>query len=190
MESVVAKDPQTESFITLGEFLRLPETEPASEFADGKVIQKVSPRYKHSRLQGFLCEEFNKTLAPVFHASPELRCTFGGRSLVADVAVFRLDRIPRDPSGEFSDDWFLAPDAAVEIRSPGQPATHLYAKLSFCVDEGVLLGVLIDPVARRVVVFRPDHYPEEIAEGGSIEGGEALPGLRIGLAELWGWLRP
>jgi Uma2 family endonuclease len=190
MESVVTpKGPQTESFITLEEFLRLPETEPASEFADGKVIEKVSPQIEHSRIQFMLCLELNRTLNPAFYALPELRCTFAGRSLVPDIAVFRPHRLPRNESGKLAGPIFWAPDAAIEIRSPEQPATHLVGKLGFCVENGVPLGVLVDPVASRVVVFRPGDYPEQIAEDGSIEGGDALPGLRISLAELWGWLR-
>ncbi|MEO1592174.1 MAG: Uma2 family endonuclease, partial [Cyanobacteria bacterium J06632_22] len=37
--------------VSLEAFLRLPETKPASEYADGKVIQKPMPQGKHSRLQ-------------------------------------------------------------------------------------------------------------------------------------------
>jgi hypothetical protein len=42
--------------MTLVEFLALPEEEPALEFADGRVEQKVSPKGKHSGLQGEPCE--------------------------------------------------------------------------------------------------------------------------------------
>jgi len=41
--------------ITLEKFLKLPETEPASEYIDGEIIQKPMPKGRHSRLQGKLC---------------------------------------------------------------------------------------------------------------------------------------
>ncbi|TBR61862.1 hypothetical protein B4U84_14155 [Westiellopsis prolifica IICB1] len=34
--------------LTLAEFLQLPETKPASEYIDGKIIQKPIPQGKHS----------------------------------------------------------------------------------------------------------------------------------------------
>lgn len=37
---------------TLQEFLKLPETKPASEYIDGEVIQKPMPKACHLRLQG------------------------------------------------------------------------------------------------------------------------------------------
>jgi Uma2 family endonuclease len=37
--------------LTLEEFLKLPETKPASEYIEGEIIQKPMPKIKHSRLQ-------------------------------------------------------------------------------------------------------------------------------------------
>lgn len=37
--------------ITLEDFLALPETQPASEYFDGKISQKPMPQGEHSRIQ-------------------------------------------------------------------------------------------------------------------------------------------
>ena len=37
--------------LTLEEFLKLPETEPASEYINGRIIQKPMPQGEHSVLQ-------------------------------------------------------------------------------------------------------------------------------------------
>jgi Putative restriction endonuclease len=37
--------------IAIEEFLKLPETKPASEFIDGQIIQKPMPQGKHSTIQ-------------------------------------------------------------------------------------------------------------------------------------------
>ena len=37
--------------VTLDEFLKLPETKPASEFIDGQIIQKPMPQGKHSSVR-------------------------------------------------------------------------------------------------------------------------------------------
>ena len=69
--------------MTLDEFLALPEEEPALEFGpDGRVTQKVSPKGKHSTLQGEFIELINgfaraRRLALAF---PELRTVFGAWS--------------------------------------------------------------------------------------------------------------
>ena len=38
--------------ISLEEFLQLPETEPASEYINGEIIQKPMHQGKHSTIQG------------------------------------------------------------------------------------------------------------------------------------------
>ena len=50
--------------LTLEEFLRLPEREPALEFDDGVVTQKVSPKAKYSRLQGRLARLIEAIVEP------------------------------------------------------------------------------------------------------------------------------
>jgi Uma2 family endonuclease len=90
--------------ITLEEFLKLPETKPASEYINGQIIQKPMPQGKHSKLQGKLVTTINKVVETqrIALAFPELRCTFGGRSIVPDVAVFAWERIPVDENGDIA----------------------------------------------------------------------------------------
>jgi Uma2 family endonuclease len=73
----------------LEEFLKLPETKPASEFVNGEITQKPMPQGEHSRLQGKLCTAINQIAetAKIAYAFPELRCTFAGRSIVPDISV-------------------------------------------------------------------------------------------------------
>ena len=84
--------------ITLDEFLKLPETKPASEFIDGQIIQKPMPQGKHSTIQSDFILAINTILKPqrIARAYSELRCTYpagsrssvyGGRSIVPDITV-------------------------------------------------------------------------------------------------------
>ena len=50
--------------ISLEEFLALPETKPAQEYVDGKIIQKPMPKGKHSVIQGELIIALNGVLKP------------------------------------------------------------------------------------------------------------------------------
>lgn len=72
--------------LTLEEFLKLPETKPASEYINGKVVQKPMPQgkhRKHSQLQGKLVTAINQVVEgqKIALAFPGLRCTLVGAQL-------------------------------------------------------------------------------------------------------------
>ena len=102
---------------SLEEFLKLPETKPASEYINGEIIQKPMPKGKHSRLQLRLCNSINENTESqkIAYALPKLRCTFGNRSIIPDIAVFKWSRIPFDADGEIPNDFLLSPDWTTEI---------------------------------------------------------------------------
>ncbi len=176
--------------LTLEQFLRLPETKPALEYLQGKVVQKVSPKTTHSVLQTRLVLRIAEHAIPQGLDLPyiELRCTFGGEAIVPDLCVFTKGRIPEDKHGQLVEDVFLPPDLAIEILSPGQPVRNLGAKLSRCVLHGVRLAWLIQPKPRRVFVVRPGQPIETLENGGILEGEDVLPGFSLPLSELFGWL--
>ena len=177
--------------LTLEEFLKLPEDEPALEFEDGLVIQKVSPKGKHSRLQVRLAERVNRVGEPgkLASAFTELRASFGGHSYVPDVVVYRWDRIPRTATGEVADDFLEPPDIAIEIVSPGQSVNALVRRCLWYVDNGVRIALLIDPGDASVVVFRPNSRPSVLREADRIDLSEVLPGFQLRVNELFGTLK-
>lgn len=148
--------------ITLAEFLKIPATKPASEFIDGQIYQKPMPKGKHSTLQIRLADTINEAgfLLQIAYAFPELRCTFGGRSIVPDIAVFRWDRIPLDADGEVANTFELSPDWTIEILSPDQSQTKVTDNILFCLRHQTRLGWLIDPDEKAVICFQPNQLPE------------------------------
>lgn len=143
--------------LTLEEFLKLPETEPASEYMGGQITQKPMPQGKHSSIQTELSTTINIQLRPqrIARAFSELRCTFGGRSTVPDVSVFIWERIARDENGEIANVFQLAPDWTIEILSPDQSQTKVTKNILHCLDHGTEMGWLIDPDERTVFVYLP-----------------------------------
>ncbi|MGD9892100.1 MAG: Uma2 family endonuclease [Dehalococcoidia bacterium] len=182
---------QTTTRITLDEFLALPEEEPALEFEDGMVTQKVSPKGRHSRLQTWAVGQFNIRIEPnkLGLAFTELRATFANMSRVPDVSVYRWDRIPRDVNGDVADDFTEPPDIAIEIVSPGQSVNRLIRRCLTFVDAGVLVAVLIDPTDRSVVVVRPGVEPIGLATGDTLDLSDIIPDLRLDVAALFESLR-
>jgi Uma2 family endonuclease len=147
--------------ISLEEFLALPETKPASEYIDGEIIQKPMPKVKHSILQGELVPAINAKLKTqkVAWAFPELRCTFAGRSIVPDIAVFTWNRLSFDQTGDITDDFVSVPDWTIEILSPEQSSTTVIKKVLRCLANGCQMGWLIDPDDFSVFIYQPKHEP-------------------------------
>ena len=178
--------------MTLDEFLALPEEEPALEFeADGTVTQKVSPKGRHSSLQGGFIKLIDAFGIPrqMARAFPELRTVFGGAAYVPDVAVYRWERIPPTAEGEVPDDFTEPPDIAVEIISPGQTVTTLVRKCIWYVEHGVLLALLVDPVDRSVLLFRPNALPRALRATDAIDLSEVLPGFEATVDQLFSALK-
>ncbi|MBW4623621.1 MAG: Uma2 family endonuclease [Cyanosarcina radialis HA8281-LM2] len=177
--------------ITLTEFLQLPETKPASEFIDNRIYQKPMPQGKHSRLQFKLCDVVNQIAEPqeIALAFPELRCTFGGRSIVPDVSVFTWERIPFDVNGEVENTFAVPTDWVIEIISPDQNATNVISNILHCLDRGTKLGWFLAPNERLVLVFLPGQQPLEM------RGSDRLPvpdflDLDLTVSQLFDWLKP
>ena len=145
--------------LSLEEFLKLPETKPASEFIDGQIIQKPMPQGKHSTVQSDLTSAINIILKPqhIARAYSELRCTFGGRSVVPDITIFTWERIPRDRDGKVANTFSISPDWTIEILSPDQSQTKVVRNILHCIKYGTQMGWLLDPAEELVFVYFADR---------------------------------
>ncbi|MGB2926886.1 MAG: Uma2 family endonuclease [Limnothrix sp.] len=65
---------------------------PTWEYIAGSISQKPIPKPQHSRLQLKLAMAISDVaeLQKIAVAFPELRCSFGDRSIVPDITVFAL----------------------------------------------------------------------------------------------------
>ena len=178
--------------LTLDEFLKLPETKPASEYINGQIIQKPMLQGKHSQLQGKLLTAINEVseAQQIALAFPELRCTFGGRSIVPDVAMFAWERIPLDENGDVVNVFEAAPDWTIEIISPDQSQTKVTGNILHCLKHGSRLGWLIDPDERSVLVYPLGQQPELLREPKDVlPVPDLLAGWQVTVGDLFGWLR-
>ena len=173
----------------LEEFLKLPETEPACEYISKKILQKPMPQGEHSRLQGKLCNVINQIVETphIAYAFPELRCTFGGASIVPDVAVFRWERISFLSSGRIANRFEIYPDWAIEILSPEQSQTKVLGKLLACSQQGTELGWLMIPEEESILAVFPGQRVE------LYEGATDLPilngiELELTVETVFSWL--
>lgn len=177
----------TQRRMTLEKFLTLPERKPALEFEDGVVTQKVSPMGPHSILQYRVAEFFNRSAEPrkLGFAFPELRTTFSEASRVPDVAFFVWDRIPRDARGRPVNDFFIQPDVAIEILSPGQTIAAQSRRCRRFVDEGVRVALLVNPRDDSIVEFRPGREAVTHRGDDEIDLSDVLPEFRFTVQALF-----
>lgn len=178
--------------ITLEEFLRLPHIDdhPHQEFIDGRIEAKVSPQKKHSRLAKAFVRVLDDFAGPrgLGEAFVEIRCTFGGRSIIPDVTFLRAQHIAADANGEIADNTACPPDIHIEIISPDQTKRDAHRNLLHSVAHRCSLGILVHPYRRTIDVYRPGEATERLPRDGVIDGDPVLPGFRLSAAEVFGWL--
>ena len=175
--------------LTLEDFLKLPylEDSPAWEYLDGVAIQKPMPKTRHSILQKRLLAEVDSHTAD-YTALPELRCTFGGRSIVPDVAVIAWNRINLNQAGEPEDDFTEAPDWTIEILSPDQKVNRVIDNILHCLKHGSKLGWMLDPDDYSVLMFTDQQEPEVCRGDHQLK---VIAGVQLTLTpqQIFAWLK-
>ena len=79
----------------------------------------------------------------------------------------------------------LAPDFVIELRSRTDKLSDLQEKMLEYRDNGVRLGLLINPQDRIVDIYRIDRAIEVIESGNSIDCDDVLPGFSLDLTKIW-----
>jgi Uma2 family endonuclease len=172
----------------------LPETEPETEWVRGRALQKMSPVRNHARLQsrltgaleawaeaqgrGEVGTEWRFRLAP----PGEVR-----RPLVPDIAYVRSERL-RGLAERDLQAPPLAPDAAVEILSPGDRPRDVRHKISVYLRAGCRLVIVVDPV-RLAVGLHDAQTSRTLGEHEHIEHA-VLPGFSYPIERLFAVLAP
>lgn len=176
--------------LSIEEFLKLPETKPASEYIDGHIYQKPMPQGKHSTLQIELASNINQVgkAKKLAYAFTELRCTFGGRSIVPDIAVFEWQRIPLDANGQIANKFEIPPDWIIEILSPEQSPNRVISKILFSLENGAKLGWLLDASDKSIMVFEPNKLPQFKENIDILPVLGVLENWQLTVADVFNWL--
>jgi Uma2 family endonuclease len=169
--------------------VRLDETEPASEYACGEVIQKPMPTRAHSAIQFFLAAMLFPFLARtgLGRGYTEFRCIFGPpgnqRTYVPDISYVAAEHLP---DGDY---LFRAPDLAIEILSPDQSMGQLLSKVQFYLRYGTRLVWAIDPRRSTITVLAPGEDARLLPIGDILDGGDVLPGFEVSVEEIFAQAR-
>src|SRR5687768_779177 len=106
-----------------------------------------------------------------------------------DVSFVRWDSVDdpeevENPSGAFLE---VAPNLVIEVMSPSNTRREMEIKLEEYAKAGVELAWYVDPKRREVDVY-PGARTEgrfTVAIGGTLDGGEVVPGFVLPVAKLF-----
>ena len=79
----------------------------------------------------------------------------------------------------------ICPDFVVELRSATDRLSVLKAKMEEYIANGALLGWLIDPINRRVYVYRPNAPVEALDAPDTLSAEPELAGFALNLTPIW-----
>ena len=98
-----------------------------------------------------------------------------------DVSFVRAERLPRAPQGYAT----IPPNLMVEVKSPTDSREELQDKIAEFIDQGTVVGILVNPDDLTVTVYRLNQAPEVLRDGDVLTIPELLPGWEVAIAELW-----
>jgi Uma2 family endonuclease len=79
----------------------------------------------------------------------------------------------------------ICPDFVIELCSPSDRLTDVQSKMQEYLDNGAILGWLIDPETHQVQIYRPNQTVEVKNAPNSLSGEDVLPGFELDLQEIW-----
>ncbi len=95
----------------------------------------------------------------------------------------RWDALTKEQREQFPP---LCPDFVVEIRSPSDSLKVLQEKMQEYIANGAQLGWLIDPIDRKVYIYRPNAPIQMIENPPTVSGDPLLRGFVLVMQQLWG----
>ena len=99
----------------------------------------------------------------------------------ADIAFISTSRLAQPVKGYLT----VAPDLVVEIMSPDDRWQDLREKLAEYFAIGVTWVWVVEPSARKVLVFRSPTTLEEFGEDDTLTGEGVLAGFAVKVADLF-----
>jgi Uma2 family endonuclease len=79
----------------------------------------------------------------------------------------------------------ICPDFVIELKSASDRLSTLQAKMQEYIDNGAILGLLIDRKAKTVHLYRPQQVPQILENPVEVQGDPELPGFTLKMSKIW-----
>ena len=149
------------------------------ELVRGVLIEKMPTGYPHSdttALTTYILTQytFDSGYGVALTGEPGYRLERGPDTVRApDVAWIAPGRIPPGTQGYPE----LAPDLAVEVKSPGNSNPEMAAKARMWLCYGSRAAVTLDPATASAIVYRPNAEPETLGQDDTLDLNDIMPGF-------------
>ncbi|HXG92399.1 MAG TPA: Uma2 family endonuclease [Blastocatellia bacterium] len=178
--------------LTEEQFLRLCRDNPEINFelsAEGELIimppTGMITGNRNSRLTRRVDEWAEKDGTGVAFDSSTLFTLPNGAKRSPDASWIKRERLEALSEEEKQGFAPICPDFVVELPSPSDHLSTLQKKMDEYIENGARLGWLLDPIDRRVHIYRPGHEPEILDDPETISGEPVLTGFVLNLREMW-----
>jgi len=158
------------------------------ELEYGEIVEMPPP----SELHGVVCSLIAHLLWTfIFRRGQGYLCSNDSGLLIArgpdtvrgpDLMLFDESRPLDALSRKFTE---RIPKLVIEVLSPSDQMTKVNLRISQFLKRGVPLAWLVDPEVRSVTVYRPGKEHTVVDETEELTGEDALPDLRVRVADLF-----
>jgi len=94
----------------------------------------------------------------------------------------RWDALSEEQKASFAP---ICPDFVIELRSASDSVASLQLKMQEYIDNGAILGFLIDRQQRLVYLYRPDAQPQRLDNPEIVSGEPELLGFSLKMTKIW-----
>ena len=178
--------------MTAEELLAMPRGDGRKyELIRGVLVEKVPTGRPHAvvvTLIAIVLGSFvlSRDLGEVHTGEPGYLLEIGPDTVRApDVAWIASGRVPEGTRGYPN----LAPDLAVEVKSPSNSHPEMRRKAEMWLSFGTRQVWVADPDTTTITVYCPGVEPTELDEDDTIDGGDLLPEFTAPVWSLFRWQR-
>jgi Uma2 family endonuclease len=176
------------TLITAEEFVQMPQPLDGSkqELVRGEILTMPPTKQEHGLVQSQIVYLLKSIVSPnrlgwVGSESGIITERDPDSVRGPDVYFFSLTRMPNRPTGYPE----VAPDLAVEIRSPDDRPSRRLEKIREYLAAGVRMVWDVNPEDRTVIVYTPQQQGVVFHDTDTLTGGEVLPGFTCQVSALF-----
>lgn len=155
-----------------GELILMPPTLPDTGWKNTKLTTRTEN-----------WSEFNNA-GVVFDSSTFFTLPNGARRS-PDVAWIRREKWENWSSEKRRESSDIVPDFVIKLRSSTDSVKTLQNKMTEYIENGVLLGWLIDPQTQKVHIYRENGKVEILENPKTVSGEDILQGFELNVQEIW-----
>lgn len=108
-----------------------------------------------------------------------------GATRSPDAAWVQRSRLKRFTAAQKERFLPLCPDFVIEVRSPSDSLALTHEKMREYIENGALLGWLLDVPSKQAHIYRPDHPVEQFDAPANLSGEPELAGFTLDLNGIW-----